>query len=357
MTTALQRLSPPALALSLLAGAPFTTSAIAAGLSTPLSVTGAVEHTALYDAAKLAAFAPITQPVTFGSGSGTQNHTYLGASLWRVLDSSGIVTTPGVKNDVLNRYVLATGSDGYKVVFSLGELNPNFGNRPDLLAYSEQINGDWAPLSSDGVARITAPGDVKGGRYVSNLVNLDVRVSGSTQDATGGGAPTRFEVSGAVKQSMRFDLAALKNLPSITQTVGTSTYTGVSLWNLLDQAVGIATNPAIKNDILGMYVVATGSDGYKSVFSMGELNPAFGNQPDMIAYAVNSEMLSGNGFARLVVPNDVRAGRHVSNLVSLEVFGAAPVPEPQTWLLTGMGLFALLAKAATRKALKCPCAC
>jgi hypothetical protein len=36
------------------------------------------------------------------------------------------------KNDVLNRYVLATGSDGYKVVFSLGELNPNFGNRPDL---------------------------------------------------------------------------------------------------------------------------------------------------------------------------------------------------------------------------------
>ena len=342
MRTTRLRLKTLALTLSLAVSSLFTSNAMAAGPSTQLSVTGAVEHPAVFDAAKLGVLTSVTQSVTYGSGSGTQSHTYKGTGLWGVLNGAGIVTT-GAKNDILNRYVLATGSDGYKVVFSLGELNPNFGNRPDLLAYSEQVGSSWAPLGADGFARVTAPGDAKGGRYVSNLVNLDVRASGSTKSGTGGGVSTQFTVSGQVNKTMSFDLAALKILPSVTQTVGTSTYTGVSLWSLLDSTVGISTNSAIKNDILSMYVVATGSDGYKSVFSMGELNPAFGNQPDLIAYSLNGDPLTTNGFARLVVPNDVKAGRHVSNLVSLEVCRAtSAVPEPEAMVLAGAGLMALL---------------
>jgi hypothetical protein len=350
MRTTLHRLTSPALVLSLAISSLFTSNALAAGPSTQLSVTGAVEHPAVFDAVKLGALPSVMQSVTYGSGSGRQNRTYQGPSLWGVLNGAGIVTT-SAKNDVLNRYVLATGSDGYKVVFSLGELNPNFGNRPDLLAYSEQVGGSLVPLGADGFARVTAPGDVKGGRYVSNLVNLDVRTSGSTKSGTGGGVSTQFTVSGLVNKTTSFDLAALKSLPSITQTVGTSTYTGVSLWSLLDSAVGISTNSTVKNDILSMYVVATGSDGYKSVFSMGELNPAFGNQPDLIAYSLNGDPLTSNGFARLVVPNDVKAGRYVSNLVSLEVFRAtSAVPEPEALALAGAGLMALfMVKRSGRK--------
>jgi len=313
------------------------------------TVTGAVTAPTRYDLTSLEARPSVTQTVSFGSGAGAQTHTYTGTSLWGIVNDAGVVTNPSVKNDVLNKYVLATGSDGYQTVFSLGELSPSFGNRADLVAYAETINGVSAPLGADGVARVTAPGDVKGGRYVSNLVDLDVRSAGSTPGGTGGGVSTRFSVTGAVTSSMSFDLGALQSLPVITETVGGHTYTGVSFWDLLSSTVGIDLNPAVKNDVLGKYVVATGSDGYQSLFSLGELNPGFGNQPDLIAYEVDGTSLGANGFARLVVPNDVKAGRWVSNLVKLEVFSAAPVPEPTTYALMLAGLAAIGVAAKRRR--------
>jgi PEP-CTERM motif len=322
---------------------------LAAGPSTQFEVGGAVVTPKTYALADLQALPAITQTATFLAGNSPQTHTYTGASLWGVLDTAGIVVNSN-KNDVLSRYVLATGSDGYKVVFSLGELNPNFGNRPDLAAYSELINGAPTLLGSDGFARVTAPGDVKGGRYVSNLVDLDVRSSGSTQAGTGGGPSSQFVVTGDVGTAMTFNLVALQGLPTITEKVGAVTFTGVSFWDLLNSTVGINQDPAVKNDVLGKYVVATGSDGYKALFSLGELDPDFGNQPDLIAYSADGSSLGADGFARIVAPGDVRAGRWVSNLVSLEVFSAAAVPEPETYALLIAGLVALGLAAKHRRA-------
>jgi DMSO/TMAO reductase YedYZ molybdopterin-dependent catalytic subunit len=324
---------PTALSLAFIA-----TGAALAAPSTQLTLSGDVEHAGVLKLGDLQALPAVTQSVSFGSGTGTQAHTYTGASLWSTL---GIQTHPAVKNDILNKVVLVTGTDGYRTVFSGGELSPSFGNRPDLLAYSETINGVTAPLAGDGFARITAPGDVKGGRYVSNVASIDVRSSASTFKATGGGVSTQFSVSGAVAHSMSFDLASLQALPAIQQTVGATTYTGASFWDLLSTKVGLATDPNAKNDVLSFYVVATGSDGYRAAFSMGELDPAFGHQPDLIAYSANGKPLGDSGFARLVVPNDIKAGRYVSNIVSLEVFRAvAPVPETGTvaMMMAGLGL-------------------
>lgn len=125
---------------------------------------------------------------------------------------------------------------------------------------------------------------------------------------------------------MTFDLAALQALPAVKQVAGTNTYTGVSLWTLLNSSVGIQIDAAAMNDILNYYVVATGSDGYQVVLSMGEISPQFGNQPDLIAYALNGAPLGANGFARLVLPNDVKSGRFVSKLIGLEVIRVAPKP-------------------------------
>jgi hypothetical protein len=86
-----------------------------------------------------------------------------------------LVLDPAVHIDQLNQLVVATGSDGYRVVYSLGELSPTFGARPSIVAYAETIGGVSQGLGDDGFARTTAPGDLRGGRYVSNLVSLDVR--------------------------------------------------------------------------------------------------------------------------------------------------------------------------------------
>jgi hypothetical protein len=75
--------------------------------------------------------------------------------------------------------------------------------------------------------------------------------------------------------------------------------------------------------VLGQYVVDTGSDGYQAVFSMGEIDPAFGNQPDLVAYADTDGQLGAggpDGFARMVVPGDAAGRRYVSNIVSLQGF-------------------------------------
>ncbi len=290
--------------------------------SQKLVVSGALDRPSTPTVVDLQGLTATTQIVSFSAAGAAQTHTHPGTSLWGLLNGAGIQVDATRKNDVLNRYVLATGSDGYRTVFSLGELDPDFGNRPSIVAYAETMNGVSTLLASDGPFRVTAPGDVKGGRYVSNLVQLDVRASGSTVASVGGGVSTQFTVSGAVLRPGTYDLAALQALPAVTQTVGTSVYTGVSFWSFLNTTVGLKTNPAVKNDSLGMYAVATGSDGYKAVFSLGELDPGFGNQPDLIGYSLAGVPLTTTGFARGVVPNDVKAGRYVSNLISIEVFAA-----------------------------------
>jgi len=275
------------------------------------------------------------------SGGGTD--VYTGISLNSFL-SSYVKTDPTVpKNDILRDYVVATGTDGYRSVFSLGELSTSFGNRNDIIAY--QLNG--ADLTTNGFARIVAPGDVKAGRWVSNLASLEVgHVDYSGPGA--GGVSTQFTINGQVLTPTTYTAADLPGslTPStvtVTTTGGPSnaplgTFTGVSLWDLVNQS-GIITDTSKKNDILGKILIATGTDNYSAVFSLGELNPDFGNQPDLLAYQNAAGVpLGADGFARIVVPNDIKGGRYVSNLTSLTVVNIAAVPSPTAAMLILSGL-------------------
>ena len=113
------------------------------------------------------------------------------------------------------------------------------------------------------------PGDAAGGRYVSDLVSL--KVGQRPEFVAGpGGVSTELTLGGAVARPATYDEADLAAMEAVTLTVTytsagrpvTDTYTGVPLWDLLTDA-GVLTDPALRNDILGFYVVATGSDGYR----------------------------------------------------------------------------------------------
>src|SRR5262249_2867402 len=114
-----------------------------------------------------------TETATYLSGAGSVTDQYTGVSLWTLIQDAGLLTDPSVKNDLLRFGVIATGSDGYRAFISLGEIDPAFGNQQDLVAYSDKL-GQLGPGGPDGVLRLVVPGDLAGGRYVSNLASLQV---------------------------------------------------------------------------------------------------------------------------------------------------------------------------------------
>lgn len=137
---------------------------------------------------------------------------------------------------------------------------------------------------------------------------------------------TRLAVTGAVKIPLDLDLAALQVLPAGTAMLGAASYSGVDLWTLLDTVAGLKLAGDRMGASLSMYVVATGTDGYQAVLSLGELDPAFGARKVLVATSMNGTPLGANGMARLIVTGDVKQGRSVSNLASIEVFALPAKP-------------------------------
>ncbi|GAA1847827.1 molybdopterin-binding oxidoreductase [Pseudonocardia ailaonensis] len=131
-----------------------------------IAVTGAVRTPRTVTADQIAALPQRTVSVQFASGKGTEQHAEAGVLLTDLLPVDSLATT-SAKNDQLSFAVVAVGSDGYRALVSYGEAAPDFGNRGLLVSTSE----DGAPLARP---RLVVPGDGKGGRYVSDLVRLEV---------------------------------------------------------------------------------------------------------------------------------------------------------------------------------------
>jgi hypothetical protein len=76
----------------------------------------------------------------------------------------------------------------------------------------------------------------------------------------------------------------------------------------------------LRGAALATYVVASASDGYQVVFSLGELDPDMTDGQVLLADKANDKPLFGeNGAFRLVIPKDKRGARSVRLLSKLEV--------------------------------------
>jgi DMSO/TMAO reductase YedYZ molybdopterin-dependent catalytic subunit len=133
---------------------------------------GQVQTPATFDAAALRKLPAVHKEVTYLTGGGPATRSFTGALLWDVLQSAGgIVVDPDVKNGLLRKIIIVTGGDGYVTVFSAGEIAPDFGDAPILVAY--EANGQ--ALYDGGSARIVVPGDRHGGRFVSRILKIEVQ--------------------------------------------------------------------------------------------------------------------------------------------------------------------------------------
>ena len=90
---------------------------------------------------------------------------------WLCLQKAGAPFGKQLRGKVLSTYVLAKAMDGYQVIFTLGELDPDFGNESILLADKR----DGKPLpDKQGPFRLVCPNDHEGARSVRMLETLEV---------------------------------------------------------------------------------------------------------------------------------------------------------------------------------------
>ena len=68
-------------------------------------------------------------------------------------------------------YVVAEASDGYRVVFSIAELDPGFSNVQVIVA--TKVDGQPLP-AHDGPLRLVVPGDKRPARRVRMLTTISV---------------------------------------------------------------------------------------------------------------------------------------------------------------------------------------
>jgi hypothetical protein len=264
------------------------------------------------------------QLTVIGSGISGDYSVADGTTLWSLVQNVTTGTPPGDngKNAILRNYVVATGSNGTTSVFSLGELNPNFGgtNTAPFIA----VNGSTYSLID--------PNANAAGRNVPNLSSLQVLAVDALPNGAGGQS-TSVNLSGSVTNPGQYTLSALQNnFTPVHEMVGTDVYTGVPLFSFI--------NPSAPN-ILNQIVITSGTDGYEVVLSLAELDPNFGGNPaNLLPYADTDGDFPTNGIARTILPLDNRHGRWLSNLDSVIVVQAA-VPEPSTWAMMLIGFAGL----------------
>ena len=144
------------------------------GVSTSFTVSGDVAKQAVFNLSKLKQFPPAQANVTYFAAGSVVTESFTGVLLWDLLNDppvNGIITNPKIKNDILHKVVIVTGTDCYQSVFGAGEFDPFFGGSQIMVAYAT----GGQSLGSAGFARIVVPGDKAGGRFVSNIASIEVR--------------------------------------------------------------------------------------------------------------------------------------------------------------------------------------
>jgi DMSO/TMAO reductase YedYZ molybdopterin-dependent catalytic subunit len=159
-----------------------TTPDSSSGIETSLDVGGDVPKPHRISGPELKALARAEVDVSDPHDS-TKKSVYAGTPLIEVLKAAGLPLGTGMAGlrSLVTRSVVVHAMDGYEVVFSLPELDPELTGRTVLLADSK----DGQPLSpTEGPFRIIVPDDKMGVRWVRQVSSLTVRAVTNRKDSS-----------------------------------------------------------------------------------------------------------------------------------------------------------------------------
>jgi hypothetical protein len=106
--------------------------------------------------------------VTVWNEHAKAKQTYTGVAVIELLGRLGFPVKPHGKDFRL--YMVATGTDGYEVVFSGAELTPDVHEGTVLVAYAM----DGKPIPAAGPLQLVATGEKRPARWVRNLASLRI---------------------------------------------------------------------------------------------------------------------------------------------------------------------------------------
>lgn len=133
-----------------------------------IRVGGLVASPRTLTAADLAALPARQQSVTEKDGT---KHTYQGWALAEVLRLGGAPAGKAIHGPVLAQAVLATAADGYRAVYALPEIDPDFAPQPILLA--NRRDGQLLD-AAHGPYQVIVPGEKKPARWVRQVTAFEV---------------------------------------------------------------------------------------------------------------------------------------------------------------------------------------
>ncbi|MGA2353044.1 MAG: molybdopterin-dependent oxidoreductase [Terriglobales bacterium] len=120
--------------------------------------------------------------------------------------------------------------------------------------------------------------------------------------------------------------ADLEALARVKVTAGASnssaTFEGVSLDSVLEKA-GVGLGETMKGKRMASYLLVEAADGYRVVFALAEIDPAFSDKRVILAFLKDGKALDAKeGPYRIVVPDEKRMARWVRQLTTLKIVAA-----------------------------------
>ena len=136
-----------------------------------IEIFGDVAHPGTWSLADMKKLPTETVELKYLSATGVQQHQHFtGVRLWDVLQLAESSDDPPVS--ALTSYLILRARDGYYVVFSMGEIAPDYGDQPYVLAWKTEghpLPDEQKPLM------LVAPGDRTDGRFIYGIVSIEVR--------------------------------------------------------------------------------------------------------------------------------------------------------------------------------------
>jgi hypothetical protein len=115
--------------------------------------------------------------LTVRDGHTGKDVTFTGPLVSDVLAKAGLVGSEETHQLILHSTVVATGADGYYVIYSAAELEPRFAGNKSIIAV---MRGEL-PNTEGGLIQLVNSTDTKPARWVKGLANLNVMTLAATK--------------------------------------------------------------------------------------------------------------------------------------------------------------------------------